>query len=215
MLFRSALFANVSEFAYLGDLLHNPGTKNGWSPKCDDFDGAYKVLGLDSLTKAGSLSFANPKYTNESRRNGGDFIVEEGDFFISRGNTADLVALASVAGNMQDEDYIYPDLLIKLYVDTQKVDKDYLAFVFNSIFGRLYFKYAAKGKQSTMVKVSSEEVRRFLIPMVSLEKQKSLVTEIKRSLDGQHAIKTKIFQLRREIDLIVENLAEGTQEGCV
>jgi len=155
----------LGEYDFLRNYLVNEGTKNGWSPECNENDGNSMVLGIDSINRDGTLSFNNPNFTNETRKTIDSFIIKDGDLFLSRGNTVDLVALASIAES-PDDNYIFPDIMIRVDVNAELIDKQFLAYYINSIVGRLYFKYSAKGKQQTMVKVSSTEIEN-LITQVS------------------------------------------------
>lgn len=204
-LIERAIFKNIPEYDFLGNYLVSGGTKNGWSPECSEFEDETMVLGIDAIRKNGLLTFENLKYTNQTKSNIKYFIIKENDFFISRGNTVDLVALASVAKNIEDNKYIYPDLMIRITFDTTKINRDYLAYVFNSIIGRMYFKYAAKGKQQTMVKVSSNEIKQFVIPIIDTNEQERIVGEIKSRIEQQNSIKAKIEKLRAKIDEIIRD----------
>lgn len=75
----------------------------------------------------------------------------------------------------------------------------------NSIIGRMYFKYAAKGKQQTMVKVSSNEIKQFVIPIIDTNEQERIVGEIKSRIEQQNSIKAKIEKLRAKIDEIIRD----------
>ncbi len=203
-LIQKEMFSSIDDSTSLGELMINEGTKNGWSPECSEFDGSYKVLGIDAISKSGVLSLDNPKFTDQTRNNIDDFVIRKGDFFVSRGNTVDLVALASIAQEIDnDEEYIFPDLMIRIKVDETIIDKEYLAYIFNSIVGRMYFKYAAKGKQQSMVKVSSEELKQFRIPMIDIDKQRELVRKIKTEINKQDKKRVLIAKLRKEIDDII------------
>ena len=183
-------------------------TQNGWSPKCYDLPSDYQVLGIDSITKAGKISFENVKYSDVSKNNYNDYIVKNGDFFVSRGNTTDLVALASIA-KVDDDDpvTIFPDLMIRLTLSDQ-IDKKYLAYVINSFIGRLYFKYVAKGKNQTIVKVSLKELKEFMFPVPSLEIQKEIVEKIDAEIGQQEKIEEQISDLRAQIDDIMEKVIQ-------
>ncbi|MGL5255469.1 MAG: hypothetical protein ACRC76_00415 [Proteocatella sp.] len=211
-LVENVIFKNIKHSEYLRNYLINEGTKNGWSPECSEFEDGAMVLGIDAINKDGVLTFDNPKYTNQTKKNINDFIIKENDFFISRGNTVDLVALASIAMNVGDDEYIYPDLMIRITFDTTKLNKEYLAYVFNSVIGRMYFKYAAKGKQQTMVKVSSEEIKQFLIPTPDIDEQIRIVSEIKLEIDKQNKVQAKLEKLRAEIDDIIDSAIAETKE---
>ena len=202
-LLQQEMMRYYDDYMTLDECLLEPKTQNGWSPENNELDGQTKLLGIDSLHFNGVLTTDNPKFTNETREDINNFYVKNGDFFVSRGNTVDLVALASIAENVE-EDILYPDIMIKLFVDETKIDKQFLVYMFNSIIGRLYFKYASKGKQQTMVKVSSDTIRNFVIPKISLDKQRKIVKEIRKLSDKQNEIRGKIKNLRNDIDTIIE-----------
>lgn len=83
--------------------------------------------------------------------------------------------MASVASVETDTpSTIYPDLMIRIKF-SKDVDVHYMAYIFNSFIGRLYFKYSTKGKNQTMVKISPYELSEFLVPLPDIEKQKEIV----------------------------------------
>ena len=179
-------------------------TQNGWSPDCDETQSALRVLGIDSIKKDGTISFENVKYSNETKKNIDSYIIKNGDFFVSRGNTTELVALAAVASVGNDDPItIFPDLMIRIDFD-DRVHKEYMAYVFNSIIGRLYFKYVTKGKNQTMVKVSPQELSDFFVPLPDYTEQQRIVDKIKSEIAKQENKKNQITELRNQIDSIIE-----------
>ena len=159
------------------------------------------MFGIDALSKETIIKYDNLKYTNETKSNITDYFVREGDFFVSRGNTTDLVALASIVEFPEDEmDIIFPDLFIRIIFDETVINNKYMAYLFNSIIGRLYFKYSAKGKNQTMVKISSSELNNFFLPIPSLHLQQKIVDEIKAELDKQEVINNQIKKERNIVN---------------
>jgi type I restriction enzyme, S subunit len=200
---QKTMYANNPYIKKLGRFILS--TKNGWSPNCKESDSEYCVLGVNSISKNGNINFQDLKFSNENKENIEDFYSKEGDLFVSRGNTTDLVALASVLGALPDEQhYIFPDLFIKVELNEKKLNKNYLAYLFNSIIGRLYFKNSAKGKNQTMVKISAEELSNFYMPIPPLKIQQRIVDEIKVELDNQEVYEKKIESERDKIDDLIE-----------
>lgn len=200
---QNLLYKNNHHIFKLGTFIKE--IKNGWSPNCKESDNLYAVFGIDALSKETTIKFDSLKYTNETKANISDFFVREGDFFVSRGNTTDLVALASIVEFSDVEmDIIFPDLFIKIIFDKTLINNRYMAYLFNSIIGRLYFKYSAKGKNQTMVKISSSELNNFYLPIPSLHLQQKIVDEIKAELDKQEKIKNQIETERNKIDELIE-----------
>lgn len=84
-------------------------------------------------------------------------------------------------------------------------NKEYMAFIFNSFIGRLYFKHSTKGKNQTMVKVSPRELNDFYVPIPTSNIQQHIVDKIHSEISKQDKIKSEIAKLRAKIDQIVEN----------
>lgn len=161
---------------------------------------------MNCISKNGIVNYDDMKVSDQIRENIDSYFAKNGDLFVSRGNTVDLVALASVVEDMPDDkDIIFPDLFIRLDVDDNYLDKKYLAYLFNSIIGRLYFKYSAKGKNQTMVKISSGELNNFYLPAPPLDMQQRVVDEIKTELYAQEKIKSDIEAERNKTDEIIED----------
>lgn len=161
-------------------------------------------MGIDCI-KNGQINFDNLKYTSEAKNNVKDFYVKQNDFFVSRGNTIDLVALAGTVEQELEQDVIYSDLMIKVEFNEIYINKKYIAYLFNSSIGRLYFKYSAKGKNQTMVKISSKELLDFYLPIPDIKLQNKIVKEIEKEFKEQEKIKLQIEQERNKIDEIIEN----------
>ena len=184
---------------------HIQSTKNGWSPLSVEGGEGVPVLGQENFSFDGILKVEPSKATEETRNNIEDFFIKKGDFFVSRGNTVDYVALASIVNADIYEDILYPDLYIRLELDETSINKEYLCYIFNSFFGRLYFKYVAKGKNQTMVKVSSTELLNFRLPIPSIEEQEQLVELIKIQLEEQNGIDQQIEEKQKAINKITED----------
>ncbi|MEM1337535.1 MAG: restriction endonuclease subunit S [Bacteroidota bacterium] len=200
---QNTIYSKIDCIKPLGRFIRS--TKNGWSPLSVEGGEGLPVLGQEHFSSNTILKIAPSKSTEQTRNNIEDFFIKKGDFFVSRGNTVDLVALASIVEEEIDDEIIYPDLYIKIEFDESKVHKEYLAFLFNSFIGRLYFKYVAKGKNQTMVKVSSAELLNFRVPIPGKEQQVEIVEAIKTQLEEQKAIDKKIEEKQQVINKITED----------
>ncbi|MEH2203807.1 MAG: restriction endonuclease subunit S [Nostoc sp.] len=201
---QSILYSDINCIQTLGRFIKS--TKNGWSPLSVEGGEGIPVLGQENYSFDGVLRIEPSKFTEETRNNIKDFFIQKGDFFISRGNTVDLVALASIVNDEIEENIIFPDLYIRVELDETYIDKQYLSYIFNSFIGRLYFKYVAKGKNQTMVKVSSTEILNFRLPIPELEEQTEIVEAIKIQLDSQKEIDRQIEEKQQTINKIIESV---------
>lgn len=206
---QSVLYENIACIKTLGRFIKS--TKNGWSPLSVEGGEGIPVLGQENFSFDGILKVEPSKATEETRNNIEEFFIKKGDFFVSRGNTVDLVALASIVNENIEEDILFPDLYIRLELDETSINKEYLSYIFNSFFGRLYFKYVAKGKNQTMVKVSSTEILNFRLPIPSIDEQDNLVGLIKTQLDEQKVIDRQIEEKQQAINKIIEDAIKQEQ----
>lgn len=209
---QNIIYSKIDCIETLGRFIQS--TKNGWSPLSVEGGEGIPVLGQEHFSSNTILKIDPSKSTEQTRNNIDDFFIKEGDFFVSRGNTVDLVALASIVGEEIEDDIIYPDLYIRIEFDETNVNKEYLAFLFNSFIGRLYFKYVAKGKNQTMVKVSSAELLNFRVPIPSKEQQAEIVEAIKTQLDEQKEIDRQIEEKQQAINKIIEDAIKSEQANA-
>jgi type I restriction enzyme S subunit len=107
--------------------------------------------------------------------------VRDGDFLLSRANTADLVA-RSVLVTDPPPKLMLSDKIIRLKL-SQRVDSRYINFVNNSTDARVYYAERASGTSSSMKNVSREVVLGLPVPLPPLSEQRrivSRVTELRR-----------------------------------
>ncbi|RPK18627.1 hypothetical protein [Paenibacillus xylanexedens] len=198
------LYKNIDCIDLLGNYIIN--TNNGWSPESIEGGEGIPVLGQEHFSFEGRLNIDPTKSTIETKKNIESFFIRQGDFFVSRGNTVDLVALASIVESEVMEDIIYPDLYIKVELNEKLINKKYLALVFNSFIGRLYFKYVSKGKNQTMVKISSSELSNFLLPIPQYDIQTEIVDSIEKQINALREIEKKIEDKKKELSQLIENV---------
>ena len=118
VMIQERIFQMSDAFQPLGKYITD--TQNGYSPECSESASLLQVLGIDAIQKNTSLSFDKPKFSDFQLNNIEAYTIQDGDFFISRGNTTDLVALASIANIGDDmEPTIFPDLMIKFLLQVR------------------------------------------------------------------------------------------------
>jgi len=178
-------------------------TRNGWSPVCSG--GNTPVLTLSCLKK-GRIDQTERKYTSASRRDIETFYVHEGDFFYSRGNTPELVALAGIAGPMEDN-VVFPDLLTRVVLDRSKILPEFAVILFNSTYGREYFGRVPQGASPSMVKVSQEYMGKFHVPfMEDIQTQESFIAAARQNLNALAAVGQLQDDAQKQIRRLVEEI---------
>lgn len=153
-------------------------TRNGRSIS-QDVDGRANgsVLTLTSVRDV-TLSTEYRKPIELPEAVASQFSIGEGDVFVSRANTIELVGLSAVAECITQERLIYPDLLIKLTADRTRILPRYLAYALRSAGARRQIKDRALGSSQTMVKISGERLREVSIPVPSIIEQQQIVARL-------------------------------------
>jgi len=146
--------------------------RNGYSPVCTDKPTSKIILGLGALTGAG-LDLSRVKWVPESNEQVNKFVIEAGDFLVSRSNTLDRVGRAALyRGGLSN--CSYPDLMMKFRVDEEKILPDFMELILQSAPARKYFMRCASGTSSTMAKITKSVVESLKIPEFPLSKQREI-----------------------------------------
>ena len=145
-----------------------------------------KSEGVPFLTLTAVLNFkydgTQVKYTDKSVDQNGGYWAQPGDIFMSRSNTPDLVGQAAIYDGTPAR-VIFPDLLIRLQLDTNKADLRFVHYWLMSQAARNYITSNARGSSGTMKKITLEMVR--VIPFSSnlgREQQQHIANGINRKV---------------------------------
>jgi len=150
--------------------------KNGYSGKPVDRVTNLKVLSL-SATTSGTLDLTKFKYLDEPIPPASPCRCRKGDIYLQRGNTAELVGTAALF-DADDENFIYPDLMIRIRANEQKVLPRYLLLALQSETIRDYIMRNAVGAAGSMPKINQRIVEKIPIPLPPLATQQAIVAEI-------------------------------------
>jgi type I restriction enzyme M protein len=159
----------------LGEVIHER-PKNGYSGKPVDRVTDLRVLSL-SATTSGTLDLTKFKYLDEHIPHDAPCRCRKGDIYLQRGNTAELVGTAALF-DVQADGYVYPDLMIRIRADEQKVLSKYLLVVLHSSPVRDYLMRNAVGAAGSMPKINQGIVERIPVPLPPLATQQTIVAEI-------------------------------------
>ena len=130
-----------------------------------------------SATTSGKLDPTKFKYLDEDIPVDAPCRCRRGDIYLQRGNTAELVGTAAIF-DVDEEDFIYPDLMIRVRPDESKVMSRYLLAVLQSQSVRDFLTSNATGAAGSMPKINQSIVERIPVPIPPLEEQRELVAEI-------------------------------------
>ncbi|CAG20207.1 hypothetical Type I restriction enzyme EcoEIspecificity protein (S protein) [Photobacterium profundum SS9] len=154
----------------LGDL--SLTSDAGWSPKCHPTPREEEHWGVLKVSAVTWNSY-NPLENKElpsSLEPREQYEVQDGDFLISRANTAKLVARAVVVPPKSPKKLMMSDKIIRFQFHKQ-VDANYINLFNDSSFARNYYAAVAGGTSSSMKNVSREQIRNLVIAFPPLEEQ--------------------------------------------
>ena len=173
------------EVVELVTLLREP-LRNGHSAKATADEDGIRTLTLTAVTQR-DFSIENTKVTCADPHRVRDMWLKSGDIFIERANTADYVGLAGLYEGAEDF-AIFPDLLIRVRVDTARIFPKVLIEWLLAEPCRRYYKKNARSTAGNFPKIDQGTVEKTLIPVPSAAEQAELESSF-RTLDeklGQH-----------------------------
>lgn len=189
------------EFNAIGDAIIE--TKNGWSPVCKG--GNQAVLSISCLQN-GTLDFSKVKYTDEIRADITKFYVKKGDFFYSRGNTKELVALAAIA-KIEEANIVFPDLLTRVQFNEKMILPEFAVLCFNSKLGRNYFGNVSEGAAPSMVKVSQSYMMDFKVPFLNnISYQRKIISELDSQMQILEGLRKMKTEAQKKINQILADV---------
>jgi type I restriction enzyme S subunit len=141
-------------------------------------DGGFPVLRLTAM-KGGQIDFAEMKGGVWSEEEAAKWIIEEGDFFVMRGNgSIKRVGDGAIAKQVPCK-VAYPDTMIRIRADQERLDSRYLLHLWRSPLLRSQIESAAK-TTAGIFKINQRDIASFRLPIPTLGEQREIVAEVDR-----------------------------------
>lgn len=162
--------------AVIGGLLRER-MRNGRSDRAaSDSEIGIRTLTLTAVTK-NAFTEENTKHTVTTADRAAGLWLEPGDIFVQRANTPELVGTtARYSGHHNWA--IFPDLLIRLRPDENKIDGRYLTAALRSEAGHNQLRRKAKGLAGSMPKIDQTAIASATVPLPELDEQRRIVKRI-------------------------------------
>jgi type I restriction enzyme, S subunit len=170
-------------------------SRNGKSIRPDNKNFTGYVLSISAVHDV-TLNLDSPKPIVLPEKVYKQYSISAGDVFVSRANTRDLVGLASVAVASPNDRIIYPDLLIKLEVNSHLINPRYLAYALRTPESRRQIKDKAFGTSQSMVKISGERLKEVIIPVPPLDVQTNLINRYDELHDLAYGLVSELKTLK-------------------
>ncbi|MER6060631.1 restriction endonuclease subunit S [Streptomyces sp. NPDC001792] len=159
----------------LSSLLGEP-LRNGVSAKATRSASGIRTLTLTAVTR-GKFIDQYTKMTEADPVKAEKLWLRDGDIFVQRSNSAELVGTSAIYRG-SDRWAIYPDLLIRVRVDSRRMAASYVALVLRTSEVRHKFRQSARGLSGSMPKIDQSVIEGVPVPVPSLERQREIVEQV-------------------------------------
>jgi type I restriction enzyme S subunit len=176
----------------------------GWSPQCESDVAAEGEWGV---VKVGCCNRFNMVETEQKKLPAEitpmiEYEIQDGDILMSRGNTLDLVGMATMATNVRPR-LLLSDLVYRFRAVENQFDAAFLVHSLRSKNVRTQVECEAVGSSATMKKVSQEVVRNFFVCKPSVLEQQEIANHLAAmsaefdNLEGEATRGIELLQERR------------------
>jgi restriction endonuclease S subunit len=182
------------QFIKLNEILKD--IRYGTSKKGNSEMKGVPVLGIPNVIQE-KLSFDNLNYCELEDRELESCMLSRGDIVIIRTNGNSEYTGKSALYNVDDK-LAFASYLIKVSVDTEVIDPEFLVRFLQTNAARRYFKRHATSTAGNY-NINTETIKGIIVPMHSKERQQSIVAKLKsieKSSDelSRHSLRSKALQ---------------------
>lgn len=166
--------------------------KNGYSPVCPQCGEGKYILTLESVGPNG-LDTSKCKYAPLDDHKVDNYLLNTGDFLVSRSNTRDRVGFSALYIGESGK-FSYPDLLMKFRVDSNVVVNGYFAKYLYSAVALKYLQGSASGTSASMVKINKRILEKLPVVLPPLPEQRQIASILTTSDEKLKVMRTKKSQ---------------------
>ncbi|HZK95629.1 MAG TPA: restriction endonuclease subunit S [Prolixibacteraceae bacterium] len=200
---------NSRKVKLLDVLIEKP--RNGYSPQGVDYVTDVKSLSLGATT-SGKFNTSKIKYLDIDKPKMDSYLwLKNGDILIQRSNSFDYVGVSAIYDG-KDDDFIYPDLMMKLRVKDQTMIK-YIFYQLSSKELRDYFRDNATGTAGNMPKINQGTVSDAPIILRSEKEQQEIVRRVESLFAKADQIETSYQKLKVKIEQLPQALLAKAFRG--
>jgi len=195
----------------VGNLLREP-MRNGRSDRAaSGTEAGTRTLTLTAVTK-NAFTDDNTKLTITTSDRASGLWLEPGDVFVQRSNTPELVG-TTARYDGPTEWAIFPDLLIRLRVDSRRLDSRFLTAALRSKEGHNQLRRKAKGLAGSMPKIDQAAIASAVIPIPELAEQERVLEQVEQATDALDKLRSELGRARRRSAALRRSLLAAAFSG--
>ena len=176
--------------------------EQGWSPQCDNEPAGNNEWGVLKVG-CGNRDVFDPTEQKALPLDIAplpEYEIKPGDILMSRGNTRDLVGMATIVKQVRPR-LLLCDLLYRFHARHERVESEYLVFSLRSANVRFQIEREATGTSASMKKIGQGTIREFVICLPPLDEQRAIIASISAETAK---LDTLTAEAQRAIDLLQE-----------
>jgi len=183
---------------------------NGYSPRAVSYKTNIKNLKLGATTY-GKFNEKEYKYIDEVIDIKSKYWVKNGDILIQRSNSIEYMGV-SVLYEGEDNEFIYPDLMMKIRV-FNTINKKIIHKSLSSPLVRNYFRKMSKGSQKSMPKINQKTVVNTLLPLPPLAEQRAIVEKVDRLMAKIDALEEQVKDRNSQAEQLIQAVLKEAFNG--
>ncbi len=167
--------------------------EQGWSPVAEDRLASEDEWGVIKLSAVSQGLFRPEEHKTLPENMEADqrYEIKAGDFLVTRANTPNLVGDVCVVSNTRPH-LMLSDLVYRVFVDDNRVSRKSLCYWFLCRAGRYQITRDARGSSLSMVKVSQNSIRSWLVALPPFLEQQAIASYLDRETAKIDALIAKI-----------------------
>jgi type I restriction enzyme S subunit len=186
--------------------------RNGRSDRAAaDSEIGTRALTLTAVTK-NAFTEENTKQTITTAERAAGLWLEPGDIFVQRANTPELVGTTARYSGKR-EWAIFPDLLIRLRPDENKIDGRFLTAALRSEAGHNQLRRMAKGLAGSMPKIDQTAVASVTVPLPELDEQRRIIERIELTADAADNQRSALARTNNRVASLRRSLLAAAFSG--
>lgn len=184
--------------------------RNGYSPKGVEYETAIKNLTLSAVTKGYFIENCF-KYVDIDISNDSYLWVKNGDILIQRANSLEYVGVSAIYEG-KDNQYIYPDLMMKFRVNERILTK-YLHYSLLSELTREYFRKNASGTTGNMPKINQGTVSAAPVNLPPISEQTEIVRRVEQLFAYADGIEKQVQNALERVNNLTQSILAKAFRG--
>ena len=186
--------------------------KNGLPQKPNEEGKGNRILRISSV-RTGKVDFSDCRFLEVENKELATYSLRRGDLLFTRYNgSLDLVGVCGLIRQELDENYIYPDKLMRVRVNTALVTPEYVEVFMGAPNSRDIIEGFVKSSAGQKG-ISGGDLKGMLIDLPSLEEQKEITRRVESLFAWADRLETRYHTARARLDQLTPALLAKAFRG--